>query len=272
MKISIFDYNDYRSFVRNLIKTFPKAGHGQFRKFATALRTNTVTVSQIFSGKRELSPEQALDLADYLGLTPLEKKYFLLLVQKERSSYYRLQSYLDEELQTMKRQARNLKSILSPTKELGDEAKAIFYSDWAYTAVRLFCSISKRASADSIASHLQISMARASKILKFLTAQGLLIEKGGKYSVGIASTHLDAQSPLVKSRQISWRIKATEYMDTERFPMNLFYTGPCTLSEDDFHSFRAELIELIQKLVKRVETTKPEKIACFNLDFFSIEK
>jgi uncharacterized protein (TIGR02147 family) len=267
---AVFSYDLYRDFVRDLIATYPKGGHGQFSKIAKALKTDTVTISQIFSGKRELTIEQALDLCDFLGLSKLEARYFSLLVQRSRTSYYRLRDQLTDELKSVRDQARSLKKVLNTTQEFDDEAKAIFYSDWIYSAVRLACSLPDVHDANSIATLLHLPRGRVQKVLEFLSRYRLVTLKAGRYSVGIASTHLESNSPFIKGRQVSWRLKASEYMDNDRFPENLFYTGPCSISKSDYDEFRKELVELIRSFVKRIGETTPERLVCLNLDLFEI--
>lgn len=70
-----------------------KSLHGELRKLAMSLRTSSTVISQVFNGDREFTMEQALDACTYFQLDDLEKEYFLLLVQINRSGSEALQNY-----------------------------------------------------------------------------------------------------------------------------------------------------------------------------------
>lgn len=270
-EVKIYTYRDYRDFVRDLLKTYPKKGHGQFRKMSQALKTDTVTVSQIFSGKRDLTLDQAFELSSFLGLSSLEHEYFMLLVQFQRSATPKYREHLDAKLKAIRTQGQDLKNAIQTEKKISDEAKTVFYSDWRYSAVRILCSIKKYQTAQAISEVISLPMSKTVKILDFLLKYGLVKKQGLRYSVGLASTHLDAASPLVNHRQMTWRLKANEYMASMgEQTQNLFFTGPCSISEKNFEAFREELNHLIKKFVTIVGSEEPEEFACFNLDFFRI--
>ena len=66
--MGIFEYNDYKLFVRNRIREMARAGRGQYQKMALHLRVHPTLVSQIFRGVRDLTPEQASEVAVFLEL------------------------------------------------------------------------------------------------------------------------------------------------------------------------------------------------------------
>lgn len=266
---SIFQYSDYRAFVRDLLKTYPKKGHGQFRKLSEALKTNTVTISQIFKGKRDLTVDQAYETAIFFGLKDAEEECFLLLVELSRSYLPRYRARLEEKLKAMRRDAQDLKKSLPPIQEISNEAKARFYSDWRYSAIRILCSIPKYQDPAKISALLNIPSAQLMEHFEFLMKYDLVKRKSGKYILGAASTYLDAGSPFVQHRQMTWRLKAHEFMQSQSGKTkNLFFTGPCSISENNFETFREELNQVVKKFVAKLESEPPEQLACFNIDFF----
>src|SRR5690349_12986745 len=111
--MSIFEFANYKEWVLSFIQNMPKRGYGQFRKIAQHLNVSSVIVSQIFKGNRDLTIEQAYDLATYFGMTELETKYFLLMVQSERSGTRRLSQHYKNELRILKEKAQDLKNLVS---------------------------------------------------------------------------------------------------------------------------------------------------------------
>jgi uncharacterized protein (TIGR02147 family) len=270
MKIKILNYSDYRKFVRDVLETYPKKGHGQFRKIAQTLRTNTVTISQIFAGKRDLSLEQAVELAEFLALDSSETKCFLLLVQISRAGNSKLKEHLKSELAEIHKNLREVKKVLPTSKEISDEAKAIFYSDWSYSLVRLASSLPYIKNESDLAKYTGLPRARVAAILRFLIKLGLLVETSGRFRLGPASTHLDSQSPYIKSRQISWRTKSAEFMNPESGKENLFYTGPFAMGEEEYEWLREELLQLIKQFVSKASNSQANLVGCFNIDLFKM--
>ena len=78
--MEIFDTENYKKFVKNRIKSMPNNGRGQYKAISQALGIHTTMVSQIFNGSKDLNPDQAYELCDFLGLVGLEVDYFLALV------------------------------------------------------------------------------------------------------------------------------------------------------------------------------------------------
>ncbi len=267
---TLFSYRSYKAFIRDWVKQQPKGGRGQFRQLAARLRTNSVTISQIFSGDRELSSEQALELCEHLGLSDLESRFFISLVLWERAGTTSLKRFYEKQLEQIRSKSKEIKSLIKPEQELTQEAKAIFYSDWIYSAVRVFVSINKVTDANSIAEALNVPRSHIVSVLQFLKDQQLIFMSQGVIEVGARSTHLDAKSPLSKSRHASWRLKAAEFMDTHTRPENLFFTAPCSISKKDYEEFKDEIRGLIAKFTKRVKGSQPEALACFNIDYFRI--
>ncbi len=97
--MGIFEYNDYKLFVRNRIREMARAGRGQYQKMALHLRVHPTLVSQIFRGVRDLTPEQASEVAVFLELSEPESQYFLTLVQISRAGNQRLRELLERRRQ-----------------------------------------------------------------------------------------------------------------------------------------------------------------------------
>ena len=81
-------------FLREKIKHFPRGGRGQLKKLSEHLNVNSVVISQIFKGDRELTSEQGFEVSDFLALSSIEHEYFLLLIQYGRSGTHRYKKHL----------------------------------------------------------------------------------------------------------------------------------------------------------------------------------
>ena len=131
--MKVFDFENYKDFVTNRIKSMPNRGRGQFRKMSEYLNVHTTLVSQIFKGIKDLTLEQACGVADFFGLSELETEYFISLVQLERAGSERYREILRKQIAELKDKAQDLSRRLPPAQILSEENKAIFYSNWCTT-------------------------------------------------------------------------------------------------------------------------------------------
>lgn len=85
------------------------------------------------------------------------------------------------------------------------------------------------------------------------------------------STHLEQGSPHPLRHHSNWRIRAIRKSEelTER---ELMYTVLGSLSKGDFASLREEMVAFIKAYLAKVHASPAEDIACFNLDFFWIDR
>ena len=92
--MTIFEFKDYKQFVRHMINTQPVLGRGSVKRMAEALRVHPSLISQVLKGTKEFTAEQANDVAVFLNLNELETECFLCLVDIERAGTSRLKTFL----------------------------------------------------------------------------------------------------------------------------------------------------------------------------------
>lgn len=268
--MKIYDYLDYKEYVQKRVKSMPHGGRGEYSNIAKAISLNSVVVSQVFKGKRDLSLEQGFLLAKYFGFSDLEQEYFQNLIQFSKSNLKEHKNYILNKLKMIRSQSMETKNIIS-THELSDEAKSIFYSDWHYSAVRLCVSIATYNTVDRIADRLSLSKAKTQKIVSFLLKHGLLSEEQGVLKKGPSHTHLPPDSPYINRYHASWRSKAIQNMD-EILNHERFITFPMSLSPAALVNIKERIAELIQDLNKTLENTDVTTLGCMNIDLFELKK
>ncbi len=269
MEIRIYDYLAYKKYVNDRIYVLPQNGRGQYRKIAEHLNINTVVVSQIFKGNRDLTLEHAFSLTQYFGMAHLEKEYFINLVQRERAGNHQLKTYFETKLKEIKTEAQKIKNIID-NKELNDEAKFQFYSNWYYSAIRLSTLLPEQNNVTAIANQLKLPAPRVREVVDFLLMHGLLKEEMGALLIGPQRTHLSAESPYINRHHTNWRLKGLENMEALS-TSELFFTSPMTISQKVMDEVKVLLLDLVAELSKKVRDAKDEKLVCLNIDFFDVE-
>lgn len=267
--MDVYVIEDYRQLIRGLIESKPKQGYGQLTRLATHIGVNPTYLSQILSGLKNLSDDQGYLAAEFFGLNERETFYFLLLIQKERAGSHQVKKLIDRELKSRQSEAKKLKNRIVTETELTQEAKAIFYSDWAYTAIHALTSIEGYQTVDLIADHLALPRSRVGEIVDWLLRHGLCKEARGRLSVGPATTFVERESPLSTRHHSNWRLKAIEKMQRGA-EEDFFFTAAFSVSEKDYQDFRMELVALIDKLAKRVGKSEPERLAAIDIDLFKV--
>lgn len=215
--------------------------------------------------------DHALGTAQFLGLSENESRYFLLLVERSRAASSKLKDFISKQILEARRDGQNLKKVLTQERELSDSEKAVFHSNWTYSAVRLLTSVSGFQSADAIAAKLGLNPAQVRQIVDYLLEHGLILREGATLKLGPQRTHLEKSSPYIVSRQKTWRVKAFECMDRRRDD-DLFYTGPMAVSKAAVENLRHEITLMLKRLTDQAVREKPENIFCLNIDLFQVAK
>jgi uncharacterized protein (TIGR02147 family) len=270
--VGLFDSKNYKDFLRKRLKAMPKEGHGQVTHIARVLRMHPTRLSQILNGHVNLTLEQAGKLAHHLGLTTLETECFLSMVQYERAGTEELRVIFRAQITRFKEQSKELKYRVPKDVALTENQKAVFYSSWAYSAVRLACSVKELQSLDALAGHFDKSRNQMRAILEFLLESGLIVERSGHFEMGPKTTHLEKSSPLALRHHSNWRLKAISRHE-RLTDSEIAYTCPVSIRREDQAVIREMVMQLIERFLKKVvESDPPDSLACLNIDWFNVER
>jgi uncharacterized protein (TIGR02147 family) len=231
---------------------------------ATGVSSSLLT--QIFSENKQLSSEQAYEMSIHLGLTDFETDYFLLLVEIGKSGTLKLKSRLMQNLKKMQLNSQKVASKVSPNVMLTEAQKAIYYSNWLYTAIRNLVPTENGKTAKKISTKLNIPLERIEEATAFLLEIGLLKKGPAGFAYQPGYTHLDSTHPLIFRHHQNWRQRANQQMD-HYSEDHLHYTCPMAISKKAAKIIRARLLEEI-KLLNQTIKEDPEVSFCLNIDFF----
>jgi uncharacterized protein (TIGR02147 family) len=211
--------------------------------------------------------DYAYELTKIMSLSPHETEYYLLLVQYENSSIESYRQHIQSKIQSIKIEATQVKHRVSQDVKISEQAKAQFYSHWHYSAIRLATDIPDLNTPKALSENLGIELKRVSEILEFLVTNKLVTQEGGKFSLAASNTHLDSNSPWIYNRQLQWRLKSIQSMESPNSD-SLYYTGPMVLSLADRKWIREKILELIKDLTERARGSSSQTLACLNIDWF----
>src|SRR5687767_3647885 len=94
----IFDYDDYKKYLKQVFDAEGAARSGKRTAFSKALGCQPAYLSRVLNADAQLSLEQVDRASQFLGHAPDEQKYFFFLVLWNRAGTSTLKKKLGEEL------------------------------------------------------------------------------------------------------------------------------------------------------------------------------
>ncbi len=269
----VYDFSNYKEYVDYRIVNMPQKGHGQYRKMAAHLNVSSVQISHVFRGNRDLTDEQALEVAGFFNLNSDEIEYFLTLVHKERSGTVRLKNHYQQKLKKMKDEALATKNRVEKDLELSGAAQAIYYSNWYYGAIRLCFMIPSLNTIPKVAEYLGLPLELVEETVQFLTHVNLVKKiKTDQYVATHQRLYLDKTSPLVSRHHSNWRLKAIENFVGSKDDSEMFYTSPVVVSKDVAREIRSKFVDIIEDIMRRTQAPPDEALHCLNIDWFRVKR
>ena len=268
--MNIFEIVDYKGILNHILFEKRKTQKGLSRKLSEYLGVHPTLVSQVLKGQKDFSEEQILVVCEYLGVAKLETKYLLALLQKERAGSKKLKDLCQETIEQIRKQALKVSERVTRDRTLSEAEKAIFYSNWVYSAIHLLSTLETPLSFEEVSKRLNLSLRKTREILDFLIQTQMVIEKDGKFISGAMVTHLEKDSPFLVKHHTNWRLKAIQAAENLSDD-ELMYSGNISINKQDFAKLREMLIKTIQDFIAIVKPSPAEDIAQFNLDLFWIK-
>lgn len=268
--VSVFEFDDYKSFIKAWIAARPGRGRGEKSKIAAAVRCHSAYISQVLERSAHLSLEQGSDLSEYMGIGVQETRFFLLLLQRERAGTKLLKKHFEAQIQEILEARTLLRNRLGSSQTLEAKDQTTYYSSWLYAAAHMAVSLPHFQTRDALAKKLGVPPSRVAEILTFLTAVGLAVEEGGRFRPGTASIYLPENSPLVSKHHGNWRLQALRSMDSPHLH-DIHYSSVATLNQRDLPKVRAILVKAIEEIRTIIKASTDEDIVfSYGLDAFRV--
>ncbi|MBK25647.1 MAG: hypothetical protein CME70_16740 [Halobacteriovorax sp.] len=271
MKKTVFDYVDYKPYINEKILGSPNKGRGIKRSMATFLGCQTAFISQVLNQHVHFSLEQAIKLNKFWEHNKEESKFFLLLIQYQRAGNKELEFFFHEEMKEIIERRSNLKERLNIKDSLDDSNQHIYYSAWYYAAVHILLSIPAFQTPKAISKHLRLPLKQIQEIITFLEANGLAVQKAGKYEIGLTRIHLDKNSVQIRRHHTNWRNQAITSID-KNDPNDLHYSNALSMSHGDVPKIKEILIKAIEECRVIIRASKEERLQVLTMDFFGINE
>ena len=270
MQGSIYNYRNYKLYLKDWLLSRPGRGRGEKKRIAEALRCHTAYITHVFSGSAHLSMEQASDLSTYLGHRPDEQHFLLLLVQLARAGNAAFKTYIDREIHKALDAQTLLKNRLEFKRKLEGDDQSTYYSSWHYGAIHALVSVPSFQTPEAIAKYLRLPLQKVNGILDFLVTTGVVVTDRGQYHVGTTSIHLGNDSPMISKHHTNWRVRTLQSLDQPQ-AHDLHYSSVVSISRQDVPKARAIMIKAIEEIRTLVAASAEEEVYAYGMDLFGLK-
>jgi uncharacterized protein (TIGR02147 family) len=271
-RLNIFEYDDYRKFLKDWYKKAKAKGPGfSYRAFSHRAGLHSSNFFMlVMQGKRNLTEESVKKVAAGLGLNKQEQEFFRNLVffnqartHEDKDLYYKqlLQS----------RKFRKLKPIEKDQYE--------YYSNWYHPIVReLVIAKDFDGTPEWVASHIypSITAQQAARSIELLEKLKFIERtENGKWrqTASIVSTGDTVNSVIVHNYHKEMLSLTKTMMDdlaTEERDVSSLTLG---IDKSKFEEIRSKIKQFRQEILKMASTeTSPDDVVQLNIQFYNVMK
>lgn len=263
----IFDFREYKAYLRHRLRYMPKGGRGFKSVLAQHLGCQTSYVSQVLNKGADFSPEQAEMANEVLNHTALESRYFILLVEFARAGTEGLRRHYKKIIDEENHKQFLLSERIKVKEVLSEEDKSLYYSNCIFTCIHMLVSIPEYQTIEAIGRYLGLPKKVVLDILDKLVGFGCIVSVNGRYIMGPSRIHISSGSPMLLRHHTNWRVEALRRLQYHREDATRF-TAISSVSKEDYNKIRKILISTVETYNKSIEESSAEELVCLNIDFF----
>ncbi len=265
--ISIFNFDDYKRYLKEFILSLPNHGRGLKGQWADLLQVKSSFISQVLNGHLQFSPEQGLLIGEQIGLSREEIHIFILMIQKERAGTHSLKEYYQNQILAIQQGRNQLSHRFKAKKELNAEDTLHYYSQWYFAYIHIIVSIPRYQNFEALLKITKLSEKKLREVISFLKQTQLIEESNNRFKMGEARLHLSGQHPLISRHHAHWRMQAIKSLE-DPAKEDLHYSSVVSLSREDAENLRSEFVNMLEKYNRVVAISKEEECHSLVFDFF----
>jgi uncharacterized protein (TIGR02147 family) len=267
--MTVFEFRDYKEFVSRRI-TDNNNVRGYRSQLAAAAGCQLSFMSQVVHGSVHLTPEHALGMAFFWGLPPLERAYFVELVNYARAGTAELRAFLQKRLDELLESQEKL-SRRFDVATISDQEKARkYYSIWYYSAIHVLTSIPEFQIAEKIAERLNLSENVVQSALLFLESMELVRNTHDRWEITESFVHVANNSWLSYFNHVNWRQRALADAANSEARHSVHYSAVCTVSKSDIPKLQAQMLAFLDAHRKIVSESPAEELIAVTCDLFEV--
>lgn len=268
MATSVFDGITYRIYLRERLGN-PHQRTGRKLAAAQFLGCHSGYLTRVLKEDTHLSLEQADRFNQFIGHTESEARFFLLLVQRDRSATTTLRDHFTKQIDEIREQRTQLHQRLEEKRILSAEDESRYYSQWYISAIHVLLSISGFQTPERIATYLNLPKRQVTEALSFLVRVGLALQKGERFQIGPSYLYLGPDSPNLAKHHSNWRQQCVQSFSLGR-PNEIHFSAVLTLSYADYDEYKERMRKRLEEDMEFFKASKEEGGFGICLDLFEI--
>jgi uncharacterized protein (TIGR02147 family) len=267
LKLDIYQYEDYRLFLTDLIGK--NASIKGFRtRLATAARCQKSFLSQVMTGTVHLTPDHAANIATYLKFDHDETSFFIDMVIYARAGSEALKTFLMERIAQSTMEKQKIANRFNEATQIDFQHHAAFYSRWYVSATYML--LGQTQNLDEISHRLGIALSVVESTVETLKRIGLTVRDEEGLLINKESNLFLKESPFRNAFLSSWRHVGSLKQQLPETKSD-FFTMIWSISKESKGQVKAIFLEAIS--AAKVICAAPqneEELICVNLDFFDV--
>ena len=269
---SIYEYTDYKAYLRALIKKSEERGFST--RLAEAAGCQKSYFSSSLSGKSHLLPDHIHGIANYLKMPTEEVDYIILILDYQRANGPAYKKFVLNKIHEKQNAWKDLTNRLKRKalqKPEGDAHIQNYYSHYLYAVIHIAVSIPELQNIKSLSQYLALPVEVIQNYLSQLELMDLVQKIDSKWVWKSGDLHLSKDSPWIQTHHNNWRLQAMTDATLQR-PESLHFSSVQSLNRKDLEALRYQMIRWIEEYRNTTGPSTPEELICFNLDLFSLGK
>lgn len=270
MATSIFDYNDYRAFLRaSLEEKTRKNPSFSLRAFARSAGVSPSHLSRSLRGQKTLSVSSGRMIALGLGLTSREASRLQSLIELERATKRDVDPKLLAKIAAQTGASKNRSKLVS---------LEVFQliSHWYHFAIlNLAGTRGFQSSATWIAQRLGLRSLEAKIAVERLLELGLLEDRGGKWTAangGQLSTTDGVKSAAIRENHRQHLEKAAVALEEIPIELREFHNLSLVMNLKDLGKAKQAIRDFVEEFNREQERENGEEVFQLNIQFYPLTK
>jgi len=268
--ISIFSYESYKKFLRDIIQNSSK--RGIIKELAHAATVHRPYLSKVLNDKVHLLPDQLFGISSYLELSEEETGYLLLLLELDRSDKSSYKKFVEKKLKEIRLAEEEKNKAIGKANIVAslDESAWLYYSHWLYPVVHISVSTPSLQKIENLARALNQRPDRIHQILMQLQKMGFVRKQNDLWIWNQGSWH----TSKLDSRSLMFHKNLRDYTFEQvslKMDRGVSFSATQSISSSDYKKLHQSIMSWITHFNKVATPSNPEVPVVLCCDFFSVE-
>jgi|GEM_PF-1571901 len=274
--MNIYEAKDYRVFLKySLTNGKERAPRGRLTELAKVLNCHVTFLGQVTRGTSNFSLEQGFKLCEHLSFSDEETRFFLDLINYEKSGDHKLKQFYLTKLKQARQSYSKLEMNIS-SRRLKKEIEEEYFSNWKMQLIHSFIQIPELNTVTKISNASGFKKNEVLQQLKKL--EQFQLAKYGKNNWKSTNNflHIDKNSPAAKIFHSLWRTLSTSKIISRKkensTPSEINFTSLLISSEETVKKIHDLLVQDIDSIAKKVDSSTPSTVYLLGVDFFQLKR